>query len=106
MCNHGGDCKGMRRHDRSTSFPRPLRRQLTEGFSKDPQAHLCLRSKRQKSFKECLLDNRERAQLVGELKAVMVEKTDRIHFFELDPRRLAAAVGKVRRSSIDPFLIL
>lgn len=56
----------------------------------------------QKSFKECLLDNRERAQL----KAVMDEKTDRIHFFELDPRRLAAAVGKVRRSSIDPFLIL
>ena len=54
----------------------------------------------QKSFKECLLDNRERAQLV------MNEKTDRIHFFELDPRRLAAAVGKVRRSSIDPFLIL
>ena len=53
----------------------------------------------QKSFKECLLDNRERAKLVGELK-------DRIHFFELDPRRLAAAVGKVRRSSIDPFLIL
>ncbi len=36
----------------------------------------------------------------------MNEKTDRIHFFELDPRRLAAAVGKVRRSSIDPFLIL
>ena len=60
----------------------------------------------QKSFKECLLDNRERAQLVSELKAVMDEKTDRIHFFELDPRRLAAAVGKVRRSSIDPFLIL
>ena len=58
----------------------------------------------QKSFKECLLDNRERTQLVGELKAVMNEKTDRIHFF--DPRRLAAAVGKVRRSSIDPFLIL
>ena len=50
--------------------------------------------------------NRERAKLVGELKAVMDEKTDRIHFFELDPRRLAAAVGKVRRSSIDPFLIL
>ena len=60
----------------------------------------------QKSFKECLLDNRERAQLVSELKAVMDEKTDRIHFFELDPRRLAAAGGKVRRSSIDPFLIL
>ena len=93
----------MRLYDRSTSFPRPLRRQLTEGFSKHISAYAV---SGQKSFKECLLDNRERAQLVSELKAVMDEKTDRIHFFELDPRRLAAAVGKVRRSSIDPFLIL
>lgn len=66
----------------------------------------------QKSFKECLLDNRERAQLVSELKAVMDEKTDRIHFFELaradwpPPSAKSAAVPLIRFSFSEEPLYL
>ena len=59
-----------------------------------------------KSFKECLMNDRERRTLAAELQALINPETDRVHLLQLDPRMLAAAVGRVRRESFDPFLVL
>lgn len=60
----------------------------------------------QKSFYECLLTTSERTTLETALFNLIDESTDRIHFFQLDPRQEPQFFGKASRQSTFPFLII
>lgn len=59
----------------------------------------------QKSFYECLMTISERTTLEIALFNLIDESTDRIHFFQLDPRQKPQFFGKASRQSTFPFLI-
>lgn len=60
----------------------------------------------QKSFYECWLTSAERRFLQARLLALMDEATDRVHFFQLDPRRKPLLFGVAKQSQYQPFLIV
>ncbi len=60
----------------------------------------------QKSFYECLMTPSELASLETNLSNLIDETTDRIHFFQLDPRQEHRFFGKAERQSTTPFLII
>lgn len=60
----------------------------------------------QKSFYECLLTRIEKILLERQLFNLIDESTDRIHFFQIDPRQTPMLFGKAERQSISPFMII
>ena len=60
----------------------------------------------QKSFYECMMTPYERTKLETDLTNLIDENTDRIHFFQLDPRQKARFFGVADRQSTTPFLII
>lgn len=60
----------------------------------------------QKSFYECWMTDSEYGELLDTLRDLIDPKTDRVHFFELDPRQQPLFFGQASRQSIQPFMIL
>ena len=59
----------------------------------------------QKSFYECLMSQNELHALVNNIQKTMNPTTDRLHYFQLDPRSNPLYLGTAKRQSIRPFLI-
>lgn len=60
----------------------------------------------QKSFYECWLTDSERHELLGRIASIFDEQEDKFRLFQLDPRAEAIFMGKAKRQSSEPFLIL
>lgn len=59
----------------------------------------------QKSFYECLMSPNELNALVSNIQKTMNSTTDRLHYFQLDPRSKPLYLGTAKQQSIRPFLI-
>lgn len=59
----------------------------------------------QKSFYECLMSQNELHAMVNNIQKAMNSTTDRLHYFQLDPRSKLLYLGTAKQQSIRPFLI-
>ena len=60
----------------------------------------------QKSFYECWMTQSERECLLEYLGNLIDYTTDRVHIFQLDPRRPPSLFGAARKAQYQPFLIV